>query len=286
VKHSTVTWQNESGRTVFAQVWRPEATPQDVVVLVHGLGEHSGRYQAWAERFLAQGIAVYALDMHGHGRTTGRRGHTESFGYIYDDIQHLLDASASDYPAARRHLYGHSMGGAVCLGFAAFRSNHTNVPALTSLITTGTAIKPGFEPPAWKLKLAAVLDKFVPSLALGNELDPNFVSSDPNTVAAYKSDPLVHDRISVRWYNEWVRAVEGLRSHSGKIKMPVFMLHGTADRATSPKAAEEMAKVLKAKFQGWPGAFHEIHHEPCQNDVFTAVMGWLQGPGGCGGVGV
>jgi alpha-beta hydrolase superfamily lysophospholipase len=169
------------------------------------------------------------------------------------------------------------MGGAVCLGFAISRSSHTDVPNLRSLITTGTAIKPGFEPPAWKLKLAAVLDKLVPSLALGNELDPNWVSSDPKTVAAYHADPLVHDRISVRWYNEWVRTVEAVRSHTTKIKIPIFMHHGLADRATSPQAAEEMAKVLKAKFQGWPGAFHEIHHEPCQNDVFAAIMAWIRG---------
>jgi acylglycerol lipase len=276
VGHKTITWQNETGRTVFAQAWSPEQSPNDVVLLIHGLGEHSGRYETWAQRFVKENIAVYALDLHGHGHTTGGRGHTDAFGYLYDDIQHLLSTVSSDYPEAKIHLYGHSMGGAVILGFAAFRSHNADVPPVASIVTTGTAIRPGFEPPAWKLKLAAWLDNIVPWLALGNELDPSWLSSDKNIVAAYNADPLVHDRISVRWYNEWMRIIEAIKLDSKKFKSPIFMMHGAADRATSPKAAEEMARVIHAKFQSWPGAFHELHHEPCQDQVFSAIVDWIE----------
>lgn len=273
--HKTISWQNETGRAVFAQAWMPERNPSDVILIVHGLGEHSGRYAAWAERFLEKNLAVYALDLHGHGHTTGRRGHTDAFGYIYDDIKYLLNTIHRDYPESKIHLYGHSMGGALSLGFAASRAHNADAPHLVSIVTTGTAIRPGFEPPAWKLKLAAWLDKFVPWLTLGNELDPSWLSSDKNIVAAYNSDPLVHDCISVRWYNEWMRAIEAIKLQPEKIKMPVYLLHGGADRATSPDAAEEMARVVHAKFQNWPGAFHELHHEPCQDLVFEAVMDWI-----------
>lgn len=273
--HRTLHWDNRSGREVFAQCWNPESAPEHVIVLIHGLGEHSGRYEAWAKRFVSQGVTVYALDLHGHGRTTGARGHVESFEFIYDDIQHLLGVAQKDHPKAELHLYGHSMGGAVALGFAALRANQVSVPALTSIVTTGTAIRPGFEPPAWKLKVATLLNKVVPWLALSNELDPNWLSSDPRVVAAYRADRLVHDRISVRWYNEWAKAIESVRASKNQLKSPLFMLHGAADRATSPKAAQEMAVVLGAKFLSLPGAFHEIHHEPCQNTVFTDVLSWL-----------
>jgi len=279
MEHKIFTWQNDSGLMVFGQCWLPDSAVKHAVVLIHGLGEHSDRYETWAKRFASQNIAVYALDLHGHGRTAGGRGHTEAFGYIYDDVKYLLSKAQSEFPNARLHLYGHSMGGAVCLGFAASRIGTTGVPPIASIITTGTAIRPGFEPPAWKLKLAAWLDKMIPSLALGNELDPNWLSSDPKIVAAYKSDPLVHDRISVRWYNEWTRAVELVKANSEKIKSPVLMMHGAADRATSPKAAEEVAQGLKAKFKLWPGAFHEIHHEPCQGEVFAEIASWIQGEG-------
>lgn len=273
--HKTISWQNETGRTVFAQAWMPERNPTHVVLIIHGLGEHSGRYETWAQGFVKENMAVYALDLHGHGRTTGGRGHTDAFGYIYDDVQHLLNAAQLDHPDVRLHLYGHSMGGAVILGFATFRAHHADVPPIVSIVTTGTAIRPGFEPPAWKLKLAAWLDKFVPWLALGNELDPNWLSSDKNIVAAYNADPLVHDRISVRWYNEWMRTIEAIRLNPKKIKCPVLMMHGAADRATSPNAAEEMAQVIHAKFQSWPGAFHELHHEPCKDQVFSSIVDWL-----------
>jgi alpha-beta hydrolase superfamily lysophospholipase len=273
--HRTLNWENKSGCTIFAQIWSPETNPEHVVLLIHGLGEHSGRYAEWAKRFVNQGIAVYALDLHGHGRSTGARGHVTAFEYIYDDIQHLLGVATKDHPKAKLHLHGHSMGAAVSLGFVTPRPSSPGFSNLTSIVTTGAAIRPGFEPPAWKLKLAALLNKVVPWLALGNELDPKWISSDPRVVAAYLADPLVHDRISVRWYNEWVRTIEDVRVNRDGIKTPLFMLHGAADKATSPKASEEMAKLLKAKFQLLPGAFHELHHEPCQNEVFAQVLDWI-----------
>lgn len=274
----TLNWNNRSGRRVFAQCWNPEVAPDHVIVLIHGLGEHSGRYEAWAKRFVSQSVGVYALDLHGHGRTTGARGHAESFEFIYDDIQHLLHVAQKDHPKAKLHLYGHSMGGAIALGFAVHRAHGVGVPVLTSIITTGTAIRPGFEPPAWKLKVAAILNKVVPWLALSNELDPKWISSEPRVVEAYLADPLVHDRISVRWYNEWTKTIESVRASNNQIKSPLFMLHGAADRATSPKASQEMASILGAKFLSLPGGFHEIHHEPCQNDVFSDLMVWLSKP--------
>ena len=277
--HRSITWQNSSGRLIFSQLWQPdESQNKDVnhaIVLVHGLGEHSGRYAPWAARFVALGIPVYALDTHGHGQTTGRRGHTEAFGLIFDDILHLLAKARMEFPSAKVHLYGHSMGGALVLGFVALRAQEVAKLKVSSVIATGTAVRPGFEPPTWKIKLAEILDSIVPGLALGNELDPTWLSSDPAVVDAYKSDVLVHDRISVRWYNDWLRTIEAIRSNASQINLPVFMMHGDADRATSPIAARDLAVTLNAKFQMWPSASHEIHHEPCQEQVFGAILDWL-----------
>jgi acylglycerol lipase len=274
--HKNITWLNETKRTVFARAWTTEESPSQVIILIHGLGEHSGRYDDWAKRFVKENIAVYALDLHGHGLTSGPRGHTEAFGYIYDDILHLLNCVGTDYPGVRIHLYGHSMGGALALGFAALRAHTADVAPLTSLVTTGTAVRPGFEPPAWKLKLAGLLDHVVPWLALSNELDPDWLSSDKGIIAAYNVDPLVHDRISVRWYNEWIRCVAALSLSPEKIKTPVLMMHGSADRATSPKAAEELAVDIKAKFKLWPDALHELHHEPCKDQVCSYILDWVK----------
>lgn len=276
----TITWQNENKQKIFARRFHDDDEnlnkANSVIVLVHGLGEHSGRYQHWADRFQKEGIALYGLDIHGHGLTSGRRGHTESFGSIYEDIKHLLAKARSNHPKAKIHLYGHSMGGALALGFSVLRASAMTSLGLTSTITTGTAIRPGFEPPAWKIKLAAILEAALPGLALGNELDPAWLSSDPHVVAAYQSDPLVHDRISVRWYNEWMRTIATVREHASQLPVPLLMLHGEDDKATSCAAARSIATDLSAEFKSWPGARHEIHNEPCQGEVFQTILTWIQ----------
>ncbi len=283
--HRTLTWQNSSGRTIYSQSWHPDSdrnsdrstNAKNILVLIPGLGDHSGRYSAWAERFVAQGVAVYSLDTHGHGQTSGRRGHTESFQLIYDDIKHLLAAARKDYPQARMHLYGHSMGAALSLGYVTLRGADLAEIKLTSLICTGTIVRPGFEPAPWKIMLATHLDSLVPGLALGNELDPNWISSNASIVSAYKQDPLVHDRITVRWYNEWMRTIAAVKAHVGPLLVPVFMLHGAADKAASPAAARDLAVGLTAKFQMFEGAYHELHFEACQGEVFSSVLSWIKG---------
>ena len=267
---------NRSGRTVFAKAWIPDSKQgtecKNVVVLIHGLGEHLGRYENWSKLFCANGAAVYALDAHGHGRTTGKRGHTENFELIYDDIASLVTRARAEYPKAKIHLYGHSMGGALVLGATLNRPMD-----IASIIVTGPAIKPGFEPPAWKVSLAKGLDHVFPGLVLGNELDVTGISKDPEVVAAYKKDPLVHDRISVRWFNEWLRCTDSIIVRAKQFTKPILIVHGAEDRLTSPKASEDLAQKIgdKATYRLWPGAFHELHNEPIKEDVFKFIWQWL-----------
>lgn len=263
---------NSSGRTIYAQSWRPGGDPKHVIVLIHGLGEHLGRYEDWATRFCDSGAAFYALDTHGHGKTTGRRGHTESFELIFDDIETLVARARRDFPQSKIHLYGHSMGGCLVLG-AALRSKLD----IHSIITTGPAIRPGFEPPAWKVNLAKLLDKIVPGLTLANELDVNEISSDPSIVAAYKADPLVHSLISVRWYNEWLRWVDRIFAGAKNYKQPVLIVHGADDKLTSPVASAQLAAAMGANvtFHRWPHARHEVHNEPFKADVYSFIWNWI-----------
>lgn len=280
MKQTTRTWTNDERLTIFSQGWLPQgdkADLKDVVIILHGLGEHSDRYQAWARRFVDSGHAVYALDLPGHGRTAGRRGHTRSFGAIFDDIRHLLAACRTDHPAARIHLYGHSMGGAVAIGYATIRKGDAVSAGIKSITLSGPAFKPGFEPPAWKIKLAVTLDRLVPSLTLPNELDPDWLSTDPSVVSAYKADPLVHSKISVRWYNDWMRTVAAVETAAPENKFPVLIMHAGEDRATSPAAAEAMARRLNARFHRFPGVRHEIHHEACADEAFRMALAFMQG---------
>jgi acylglycerol lipase len=263
------------GRQTFATSWRPAGRAGEVVVFVHGLGEHLGRYDAWARKFVEVGVAFYAMDMQGHGKTIGRRGHTEAFDVIYQAVDDLIVRARHDNPGSKIHLYGHSMGGCVILGYELSRA-----PDAAKIIVTGPAIKPGFEPPAWKVALGKALESLLPRLALGNELDVNGISSDPAVVEAYLSDPLVHDRISTRWFNEWLRTVDAILMGANRFKKRMLFLHGAADRLTSPVASEALAKKIgkSVTCKLWPDAFHELHNEKCQDDVFDVILAFIKSP--------
>jgi alpha-beta hydrolase superfamily lysophospholipase len=282
MRHTTRTWKNQDGLNMFSQTWLPQDDPKQVknaVVLIHGLGEHSDRYASWAKRFTQIGIAVHAIDLQGHGRSDGKRGHTTSMGAIYDDVKFMMSRCQEDHPQAKLHLYGHSMGGALAIGYAALRADDARAARLSSIVLSGPAFKPGFEPPAWKIKLAGILERLWPSLTLPNGLDPEWLSSDPAVVFAYKSDPLVHNLISVRWYNDWTRAVTAVETNASNLEFPVLIMHGGEDKATCPIASEKLAKVLHAQFKLFAGMRHELHNEACSDEVFRTTMSVINSTG-------
>lgn len=270
--HREHEWQNLDERRAYAQSWWPHADANAIVCLVHGLGEHSGRYAPLAEFLTEHSIAVMALDSRGHGKSEGKRGHVESYRFLLHDITVLVDEAARLAKGTPRFLYGHSMGGSQVLYHALVRRR-----PLAGVVATGPALRPAFEPPGWKTALGTMLNKFHPSLTLSNELDPNEVSSDPNVVRAYVDDPLVHDRISVRLYNEWQASVRYLYRHALEFTQPVLLMHGMLDRLTSCPATEEFARKAgkRVTLKLWPGMKHEIHNEPDKQQVFDYLLSWL-----------
>jgi alpha-beta hydrolase superfamily lysophospholipase len=266
-------WRNLNSDVVYGQAWQPDSATTAVVCLVHGLGEHSGRYEGLAQVLTDAGVAVFAVDSRGHGRTEGKRGDTPGYRYNLQDVTHLLETAAEHHGDLPKFLYGHSMGGSQVLYHSLCRRR-----PLAGVIATGPALRPAFEPPRWKLQLAALLGKVLPSLTLGNEVDPEEISSDPAVVAAYKADPLVHDRISARLFNEWRRSVEYIFSHAVEMNYPVLLMHGTNDRLTSPEATVELSERIgkTCTLRLWEGFKHEIHHEPGKQAVFEELIAWIK----------
>jgi acylglycerol lipase len=261
------------GRQTFGKSWRPVGRAGDVVVFLHGLGEHLGRYEEWARKFAMVGVAFCAFDIQGHGKTIGRRGHTDSFEVIFQVIDDLIARAKFENPGAKIHIYGHSMGGCLVLAYELSRNSD-----VAKVIATGPAIKPGFEPPAWKVALGRALESLLPRLALGNEIDVSGVSRNSDVVQAYLNDPLVHDRISIRWFNEWLRAVDEVLLGADRFKKRMLFLHGASDRLTSPVASEALAKKIghSVTYKLWPEAYHELHHEKCQDEVFDVILAFIK----------
>ena len=274
MQHFECGWQTEDGLRLYTQGWQPQTEPKGVVCLVHGLGEHSGRYAHLAAFLNRAGYSLLAFDLRGHGKSEGQRGHAPNYEALLDEVSQLLKEAAKRCPDCPRFLYGHSLGGNLVIEYA-LRCR----PKLAGVIATGALFRTAFEPPAWKLTLAKILYSLWPTLSLSNEVDRPGLCRDPEVVRAYNDDPLVHDRLSVRLGMDMLQSGLWALGHAATFPLPLLLMHGGADRITSPQASREFAAqagdVCTLKI--WDGFYHEIHNEPEQKQVFEYLLEWLNG---------
>jgi len=265
-------WQTKDGLRLYAQGWKPETAPKAVVCLVHGLGEHSGRYGHLAAFLNQAGYALLSFDLRGHGKSEGQRGYAPSYEALLDDIARLLDEAANRYPDLPRFLYGHSLGGNLVINCALRRR-----PQLAGVIATGPFFRAAFEPPAWKLTLARIMYNLWPTLSLSNELDRQALSRNPEVVRDYDEDPLVHDRLTPRLTMDMFQAGLWALEHASELSLPLLLMHGSADRLCSVQASREFAARAgdRCTLKIWDGFYHEIHNEPEQEQVFKYLLEWL-----------
>jgi acylglycerol lipase len=245
---------------------------QAALLIVHGMGEHSARYQHVAEYFVQADYQVWAYDQRGHGMSEGQRGHVPHADQLHKDLESVIDYVRAHSPNLPLVLYGHSMGGNVALSYALKRP----FPGV-ALVLTGPWIQLAFAPPAWKISAAKWLNALSPSLSLANELDTNMLSRDTAVVAAYNSDPLVHDRISARMGYSLMQTANWLNTWEGTVPVPTLIMHGSEDGLTSFAASKAFAARVKGNisFKDWPGLYHEIHNEPEKQAVLDHVFHWL-----------
>ncbi len=266
-------WRTTDGLQLFAQLWQPGAGARGVVCLVHGLGEHSGRYAHVAAAFTGAGYALQAFDLRGHGKSQGRRGHAPSWEALFDDISLSLTQAAARFPDVPVFLYGHSLGGTLVLTYCMSRDSQ-----VTGVISTGPLLRPAFAPPAWKLALGRLMYELWPTFSLNNELDPAGISRDWAVVQAYVDDHLVHDRVSARLGLDMLQAGEWAMRHGEDLKLPSLLMYGSADRLCSPEAIRQFAEHVnhQCTCTSWDGLYHEIHNEPEQDEVLLAIIQWLE----------
>ena len=266
-------WKTRDGLELYGQGWPPESEPKGVICLVHGLGEHSGRYVHLALFLNQADYGLLSFDLRGHGKSQGRRGYAPSFKVLLDDITCFLEEVAKRYPGCRRFLYGHSLGGNLVIEYALHRH-----PQLAGVIATGPSFRTAFEPPAWKVTMARILYNLCPTLTMSNEIEREALSRDPKVVYAYNSDPLVHDRLTVRLGIDLLQSGLWALEHATELTLPLLLMHGAADRLTSVEASREFAaKAGKhCTLKVWDDLYHEIHNEPERNQVFAYLLEWLK----------
>jgi len=272
MQHIEFTQQAPDGVQFYFQSWQPETPPKAVVCLVHGLGEHSGRYAYVAETLAKAGYATLAIDLRGHGQSGGPRGHVPSSEAFLEDIDCLLAEAERRFPDKPRFLYGHSLGGALVLFYTLRRKPH-----LAGVVSTS----PGFHSPVIEQKLKVAFAKtmapLLPTMTLPSGLNTNLLSHDPDVIQAYRKDPLVHDRASLAMANSTIRAIEWTMEHATEFNTPLLLIHGTADRLTYPSGSQEFAARASGNctLRLWGGLYHETHNEPEKDQVLAEIIHWL-----------
>jgi lysophospholipase len=244
------------------------------VLLVHGLGEHLGRYPHVAAALNQAGYQVSGVDFRGHGRSPGKRGHVRQWSDYVEDL--TAAANAIDGPYL---LVAHSMGTMISLDFLRAQSSSTRRAAANARAVALSAPLLGVSvvAPKWKTAAAGLLSKIWPTLSLSNELDAKEICTDADVVQCYLDDPLTFHTITPRWYTEMLQGLERVNAVAGDYSLPLWLSYGEQDCVVSRDAVDAFAERFSGPhcLKRWPDGRHEIFNEPFQQQVFDHLIAWL-----------
>ncbi|MEE4659097.1 MAG: alpha/beta hydrolase [Halieaceae bacterium] len=264
---------DETGARLCYRLWRPQRQPRALIVICHGAAEHGGRYQRFAERFLPLGYSVAALDLPGHGKSPGRRGHIDRFGQYVVALNAFVAHVRAEYPLVPVVLLGHSMGGLVV---SCYLLQHGD--EVLAAVLSAPAIQTELEPALWQQLLIRAIARVWPSLG-ALQLDAGGISRDPVERQAYLDDPEIYlGKLSARMVVEMVDSMARVQQQADAITVPLLLLHGDADTLTAPSGSRflfEHAGSDDKMLKLYPGLYHEIFNEPEREQVFADLETWL-----------
>jgi len=273
MKHCEGTFAGFGGSPLFYQSWYPDNGVQAVVVMVHGLGAHSGAFEPAVPYLLAQGYATYAFDLRGHGRSPGQRGYINTWAEFRADLGAFLERVQNQHPGCPCFLWGHSLGGTIALDYA-LRSP----TGLQGLILTAPALsKVGISP--FKLAVGRLLSRVYPRFSLSAGIQHNLSSRDPKILAIYAQDALRHKYGSARLATEFFTTVDWLYEHATALQVPLLILHGSADRITLPESSHAFfQRVLFAdrEYREYDGSYHDLYADLDAQTVMMDFSRWLK----------
>ena len=263
MQHGTT--RSADGTRLSTTIWLPQGESVGEVVLVHGVGEHLGRYEHVAQALVAAGYTVRGVDFRGHGRSEGKRGHVKRWEDYVDDLRAAIALRPGPHA-----IVAHSMGTMVTL-------DHLRDAQTWGYVGSATTVGIGVEAPAWKLGAARVLSRLMPSLSMHNEIPLAHICSDEAVQANYTADPLVFSTITPRWFIEATKAQARIRAAAGSYSMPAYIPYGEDDQII---AIDELI-TFASRYGGemtlvpYAGMRHEVFNEPDQATVLAGVTQWL-----------
>lgn len=273
MKHETIKWKSNDGLEIFGQYWKTDLPEKAVIALVHGFGEHSGRYHHVAEMFGKNGYSVFALDHRGHGQSKGQRGHTPTYDHLMDDLDVFLDKTNDLFPDAKIILYGHSMGGGIVTNYLIRRK-----PEVLGSIVTGPFYRTAEPPPAFQLFLGKIMQNVWGAFPDKAKVPAEYISRDSDVVKKYEKDPLVHNKMSAKLGMSLLSSGEYAIEHAAEVEVPLLVLHGEEDKLTDYKASIDFKTNAKenVELETFPKLYHEIHNEPEKAMIFEKIIAFCE----------
>jgi alpha-beta hydrolase superfamily lysophospholipase len=261
------------GLRLYTRCWLPDDKPQATVALIHGITEHGGRYRHVGKALSEQGYGVYALDLRGHGLSSGSPIYTPSFDMYLDDVMVFLRYLRGRQPGQPLFLFGHSMGGLIVAWLAVRRD-----PDVCGLIFSAAAFCVSNQVAPWLQLLAVPASWLLPRMRVVKVRAPA-LSRDPQAVAQFNSDPLVyHGRMPNRTGAEILRAARRIQGRFESIRLPFLALHGTADVITDPEGSRQVyqrAASTDKTLKLYQGLYHDLFHEPERDRIVADLLDWL-----------
>ena len=273
MQHSEVYFEGMNGIALYSQYWLPEVPPRAVVALVHGIGEHSGRYMNVVDHIVSNQFGVFGYDLRGHGNSPGQRGHIDSWLEYRIDLLNFFKMIRAQQLGRPIFLMGHSMGALIALDFILSENEE-----IVGAIICGAPIDPVGLAKPYLVALARILSHIYPRFSIDLGLDHDALSRIPSVVRSYKEDPLVHGKVSARWGTESLSAVESVKMQVENINIPILMIHGEADQINSAEGAKrffDQIQVHDKEFICYPAGYHELHNDLDYEKMLSDLLDWI-----------
>lgn len=274
IRHSSSTFAGVGGLSIYQQCWRPADRPRAVVAVVHGLGEHSGRYMNLVHHLVPRGFAVCGFDHRGHGRSPGRRGHINSWSEYRGDLQAFLTRLRASHGELPVFLYGHSMGAMVVLDYVLRAAEE-----LAGVIVSGAPLTPTRASNRLLVALAKFLSWIRPTWGWDLRIEATALSRDPAVINAHARDGLVHRTASARWGTEILAAIAFVKAQPHALRQPLLMIHGEADGVNTVDGVRSFFSRVPhpdKSLRVYPGSLHEPHNDLDSAQVMEDLCSWLE----------
>ena len=274
MQHTEGKFTGRNNCNLYRQAWLPDGVPIAVLIVVHGIAEHSGRYSNLVNYFVPKGYAVYSFDLRGHGKSDGIRSYIEHFSYYLDDLKIFYDKVKEENKNSKVFLIGHSMGSTIAVAYALEHQKELN-----GLIVSGTTLKAGASINPATILIAKILSILLPKMGV-TALDANLISRDKAVVDAYRNDPLVYTgKLRARWGTELLKTMNEIQSKMSELSLPVLIMQGTADRISDPSSSKMLFDGVGSRdktMKLYEGFYHEIFNDPQRQEVFSDMEAWLK----------